>query len=104
MLTTRKLSRELVRLIGDLDSLEQFEGGCLCLGLWDVAHVAGRERYVLEHREVGEEVEALEHHAGLSADVLNGLHVIGKLDTVDGDDAPVVSFESVDAADQRRLA
>ena len=37
--------------------------------LRQLAHLARSERDVVEHAEVGEQVEALEHHAGLAADL-----------------------------------
>ena len=51
-----------------------------------------------------EEVELLEHHPRLAADLLDVADVAGELDTVDEDAPAVVLLESVDAADHRRLA
>ena len=55
------------------------------------------------HAEVGEQVELLEHHPGLAADLLDVADVAGQLDAVDEDAPAVVLLEAVDAADHRRL-
>ena len=55
-------------------------------------------------RQVREQVEALEHHPGLAADLLDVADVAGQLDPVDDDAPGVVLLEAVDAADHRRLA
>ena len=62
------------------------------------------ERDVVEHGQVREQVELLEHHARLPADVLDVAEVVGELDAVDDDATRVVLFEPVDAPDHRRLA
>jgi hypothetical protein len=51
-----------------------------------------------------EQVEVLEHHADLAADLVDALQVIGEFDAVDDDMARLVLLEPVDAADERRLA
>ena len=51
-----------------------------------------------------EEVEVLEHHADLAPDGIDILQVIGQFGTIDDDMALLVFFQSVDAADHRRLA
>src|SRR5215467_11036869 len=51
-----------------------------------------------------EQVELLEHHADFAADRLDVLDVRGQLDPSDDDLTSLVLFQSVDAADHRRLA
>ena len=51
-----------------------------------------------------EEVEVLEHHADLAADLVDLLQVVGELDAVDDDLALLVLLQPVDAADHGRLA
>ena len=89
---------------GMLHPLEQLHGEGLGLLARHLADLAGGEGDVVEHRQVREEVERLEHHAGLAADGLDGADVVGELDAVDDDAALVVLLEPVDAADERRLA
>src|ERR1700730_17402789 len=50
------------------------------------------------------QVEMLEHHADLAADLVDLLEVRGEFDAVDDDLARLMLLESVDAADHRRLA
>ena len=47
-----------------------------------------REGDVVEHRQVREQVELLEHHADLGADLLDVAQVVVELDAVDDDAAP----------------
>jgi hypothetical protein len=65
--------------------------------------VPGRERHVLEHGEVREEVELLEDHPDLAPDLLDVAQVVGELDAVHDDAPAVVLLQAVDAADHRRL-
>ena len=53
---------------------------------------------------MGEQVELLEHHPGLAADLLDVAQVSCQLDAVDDDASLVVLLQPVDAADQCRLA
>ena len=64
----------------------------------------GASVQVLEHREVREQVELLEHHADVAAHRVDRLHVVGELDAVDDEVARLMLLEPVDAADQRGLA
>jgi hypothetical protein len=52
---------------------------------------------------VREEVEGLEHHADVGAQVGKRLALLGQLLAVDGDRAGLVGLEPVDRAAQRRL-
>jgi len=53
---------------------------------------------------VREEIELLEDHADLAADLLDRLHVVGELHAVHHDAAFLVLLEPVDAADEGGLA
>ena len=48
-----------------------------------------------------EEVEVLKDHSHFRADLLNVLYVVGELDAVDDDPAPLMLFQTVDAPDER---
>jgi hypothetical protein len=61
----------LLRLLGDASPSRAAPSHLLRDPLGHLAHLAGRQRDVVEHAEVGEQVEALEHHAGLAADLLD---------------------------------
>jgi hypothetical protein len=69
-----------------------------------VAHPYRRERAVLQHAEVREQVELLEHHADLAPHLVDRLEVLGQLDAVDDHPALLPILDPVDAAQQRRLA
>ena len=66
------------------------------------ANARGAERHVSQDRHVRKEVEALEDHADFDLD--RALAAAADFHAVDDDVAPVVLFELIDAADQRRLA
>ena len=51
-----------------------------------------------------EQVEMLEHHADFAPDFVDLLEIVGKLDPIDDDPARLMLLETVDAADERRLA
>ena len=70
----------------------------------DLADPHGRQGQVLEHREVGKQVELLKHHANAFADGIDGLDVVAELSAVDQQATLLVFFKSVDAADQSRFA
>src|SRR3546814_6926004 len=61
-------------------------------------------RSVLQRRQVREQVEVLEHHADLAANLVDLLEIVGQFQPVDDDLPPLMLLEPVDAADQRRLA
>src|SRR5690606_28117752 len=73
-------------------------------GFGEAPYEPGGEGDVVDDREMREEVELLEHHPRLPADLLDGLDVLGQLDAVDHDPPGVVLLEAVDAPDHRRLA
>ncbi len=52
-----------------------------------------------QDRQMREEVEVLEHHADLAADLVDALEVVGEFDAVDDDLAGLVLLQAVDAAD-----
>jgi hypothetical protein len=51
-----------------------------------------------------EQVEVLEDHADIAADLVDLLEIVGELGAVDDDLALLVLLQPVDAADHRRLA
>ncbi|MND87760.1 hypothetical protein D3C80_797680 [compost metagenome] len=75
---------------------------CLCCG--SLAHPALRQHAVLQYRQMREEIELLEHHADIAADVVGIGALLAERRAVDGDAAFLDFLQMVDAADQRRLA
>jgi len=59
---------------------------------------------VFENRQMREQIELLEDHADLSADLVNRLQVIGKFDAVHEDGAFLVFLQPIDAANHRGFA
>ena len=104
LLAAGELAGVLVGLFGDADAVEQAHGRLLRLLLLHLAHVDRREGDVLDHGQMGEEVELLEDHAGFGADLLDVAHVAGQWDAVDDDFAGLVLFKTVDAADKGGFA
>jgi len=98
------MQRILERLLGDAHALQLRHRLLLGLLLGQLADPHRRQREVLEHREVREQVELLEYHADVAAHGVDRLDVVAQLDTVDGEAAGLMLLEPVDAADQRRLA
>jgi hypothetical protein len=104
LLTTRELRGVLVGLRRDADPLEQLHRVLFGLGLALLADLDRPEGDVLEDRLVREEVEGLEHHADVGAQLRQRLSLVGQGLAVDGDGAGLVGLQPVDRAAQRRLA
>src|SRR5581483_1138974 len=104
LLAARQLARILAGLLRDAHPFEVVARGVLGLLARQLAHPDRRQGQVLQHGQVGEQVELLEHHADLAADRLDVFQLRGQLDAGDGDAAALVLFQPVDAADHRRFA
>ena len=74
------------------------------LGLAHLFEHNGRERTVVEHVHVVEQVEALEHHANVLAQFIDVAALGRKILAVEPDVARVRGLEQVKAAQKRRLA
>ena len=104
LLAARELQRVLAGLLGNAHALELHHGFFFGLLLGHLADPHRRQRQVLQHGQVREQVELLEHHADFLAHVVDGLDIVGELDAVHRQVALLVLFEPVDAADQGGLA
>src|SRR5271167_4368246 len=104
LLPARELTRIFVGLLGDAHPLEIEPRRLLGLLPRRFAHPDRGEGQVLQHGQVREQVELLEHHADLAADRLDVLDVRSQLDPGDDDLALLMLFQPVDAADHRRFA
>ena len=74
------------------------------LGLAHLFERDGRERAVVEHVHVVEQVEALEHHADVLAEFIDVAALGREVLAVEPDVARVRGLEQVEATQQRRLA
>ena len=104
LLAAGDLARILVGQLEDLDPLEVADGRLPGLSVRLFPDPDRREGAVFEHRQVGEEVEVLEYHPHVPADLVDALHVAGQLDAVHDDGALLVLLQPVDAADEGRFA
>ena len=92
------------REVREAHGLKVAQRDLLGLGLAHLAQRHGRERAVVEHVHVVEQVEALEDHADLLAQTVH-VHVLGgEVGAVEPDVAGVGRLEQVDAAQKGRLA
>ncbi len=105
---TRCFWRELggigLGLVGQPALFELGVGALAGLGLLEAPHSAEPERDVLQCRQVGEQVERLEHHPDVPSDGVDVGIGGGHGDAVEGDLAGVDVGEAVDTPQQRRLA
>jgi len=108
LLPARELERKLVGLLGNVHPLKLVQRQLIGLGLGQAAHVARRQRQVVEHAQVRKQVELLKHHAHSLAQLLHGAAVLAALhaqrDAVHRERAFLEGLQRVDAADQRGLA
>ena len=104
LLAAGKLGRERLDLVAEADALEQFSGGLLRLGARFAAHFHRRDRHVLQHAQMREQVELLKDHAQQLR-----LHGVGHLPAVHAaavniDFAGIDLLQTGDAARQSALA
>jgi hypothetical protein len=103
LLAARELAGIFAGLLGDADALQQLDRGLLGPRLRPAAHPDRRQRDVLQHRQVREQVELLEDHADLAADGLDIANVVGQLNAVDDDLAALMILQAVDTANKGRF-
>ena len=104
LLTARKLAGVLPGLLGNPDPVEELHGAIAGVRGGHPEHPGRAQHAVVEHGEVGEEVELLEHHPDLAADPREVRGVRAELPPREDDASFLVFLEPVDAADQRGLA
>ncbi len=104
LLAARELPGVLVGMLAQAHAAQQLQGLFVRLGARRAVDAARRERHVVEHAHVAEQVELLEHHADLAALLLQDALVVGDFHAADGDAAAVVRLQPVDGAQQRGLA
>src|SRR5690606_24766302 len=102
---------ELVRTrplaIAEPDELEQRAGLALGLGTRDAVNDSGSERHVVEHTEMREEVQVLEHHAdgaGQPSELGARRRCRSQREPGDLDGPRIEALEAVQTAEQRRFA
>src|SRR5690606_24550080 len=104
LLAARELCGQLVRVVFQTDALEEAEGERLGFVFGHTTHVNGSQRDVSEDAQVREEIELLEDHPRFPADRGDVAYVGRQLRTVDHDAASLMGLQTVQRADERRLA
>ena len=104
LLTTGKLAGIFLGLFGDAYPLQVAHG--LLFGFFARLFLYPHrgDTAVLQHGEVREQVEVLEHHANAATNLLDTLDVLGQRHTADHDLALLMLFQVVDAANHGGLA
>ncbi len=104
LLPAREAIGELLGLVEQADAVEQLVRARLGVVPRLPARLAWRERDVLEHGHVREQVVGLEDDADLLSQLVDVRLLGGQVVPVERDRAGVDRLEQVDAAEQRRLA
>ena len=104
LLPARELPRILVGLLRNVHAIKIAPRQLLGLRARHLLHPHRAEAEIVQHGQMREEVEALEHHADLGAHPVDLAQVVGQLHAVDDDAAVLVRFEAIDAANERGLA
>jgi hypothetical protein len=99
-LTAAQLPRIFARLFGDAHSLQQLHRYFFRLRLRPSTHPDGCKRDIVDHRQMGEEIELLKDHAGLHADAFDVAHIVGQFDAIDDDLSTLMLFQAIDGADK----
>ena len=104
LLAAGELAWKFVGLLTNANPLQQLQGFALHLGLGSLAHQHRRQGEVVEHAQVREQVELLEHHPHLAA---NGLDVAGVLidaEAIDRDGALLEILQGIEGANEGAFA
>ena len=104
LLPAREAVGELLGLLLEPDSPQELEGAPPGLAPRVPEHLPRRERDVLEHGHVREEVVGLEDDPDPSSQGVDVHLPVRQVEAVEDDPAFVDTFEQVDAAQERRLA
>src|SRR5215213_8081569 len=104
LLAAREVGGVRIGLLGDADALEQLLPARPCIRLREPLHLGRREGHVLHDRLVREEVELLEDHPDLRAQLRQRLTGAAHGPSVEAHLALVDGLQAVDAAQHRRLA
>ena len=91
-------------MVGDTHPSQQFHRALLGVLLGQLVHFDGGEGDVLQDCLVREEVEGLEDHADIAAQLGERLPFFGKQHAIDADLAGVDRLQPVDRPAQRRFA
>jgi hypothetical protein len=91
-------------LLGNFHPLQEVHRPRFGVPLRHALHLHRRQHAVLQHGQVGKQVEVLKHHADLAADGVDAADVAGEQHAVDNDVAALEVLQPVDAAQHGGLA
>ena len=103
LLTTGKMGGIVVGLVGEPDPLEHFASDADGLRLGATQHACLGNREILQHRQMREQIELLEHHADVRAELIDIGIWVGDVLAVDQDLTPVRLLESIETPKQGGL-
>jgi len=101
LLPARQLPRFLVRLFGDAHPLKIMARPVLGLSARQPACLDRAKGQVVQHRQVGKQVELLKHHTHLGADRHDRAFIVVQLGAIDADHALLMTLQPVDATHHR---
>ena len=93
----------LVGLVGEPDPLEHLASDADGLRLGATQHACLGNREILQHRQMREQIELLEHHADVRAELIDIGIWVGDVLAVDQDLTPVRLLEPIETPKQGGL-
>ena len=91
---------EFASLLRDFNPFQIFHGNFFSILFRHLAHPDWCQCAVFQYRKMREQIKVLEHHANFAADLVDLLHIIGKLNAINSDLALLMLFKPIDAPDQ----
>ena len=104
LLAAGQLAGIFLRLLGNFHPAQIVHRQRFRLGPRRLAHPDRRQHAVLQHGQMREQVERLEHHADFAPDRVERVQIVGQFGAVHHDAAFLVALQPVDAADHGGLA
>ena len=104
LLTTGELSRKLAGLLGDSHPFQVLHGRLFRFALRTPAYPHGRQGAILQYRQMGKQVEVLEHHAHFTPYGIDVLEIVRQLHAVNHQTTALVFLQTVNAANQGGFA
>ncbi len=104
LLAARQRRRVLPRLVGEPDLAQQLGSAGLRRAARHAEHGERTDRDVAQNREMGEELEILEHHPHALAQLAHVALLVLQIDAVEDDAAAIDRLQHVGAPQQRRFS
>ena len=104
LLSARKLARIFGRLLGNVNTVEVSHRELGGIAFRKPAGFHWGQGQIIDHTEMGKEIELLEYHSHVLSDLGQFFYVFGKWVSVHPYLAVIVLFQTVDTADHGRFA